>query len=228
MPEGGQRGVVLVTFTDFPATAIEVGGMLEQAGFELRLAPKLGPRTEQELAALLPAVVGAIVSTDPFTAEVLAATPALRVIARTGVGFDTIDLAAATRLGIQVVTTPGLNEQAVADHALGLMLAWLRMIPVLDADVRGGGWSRSGPSLPRQLAGSTVGIVGYGGIGRQVGARLAGFGCDVLVHDPVLPAGGAVTSVPLAELLGRSDIVTVHCPLSPETRGLIGARTIAA
>ncbi len=228
MPIGTTIPVVLVTFTDFPVSHPDVGGVLEAAGLQLRHAPKVGPRSEAELAALLPDVVGAIVSTDPFTDAVLRGAPGLRAIARTGVGFDTIDLVAATELGIQVVTTPGLNEHAVADHALGLMLAWLRMIPRLDADVRAGGWSRSGVNLPRQLAGSTVGIVGYGGIGRQVGARLAGFGCEVLVHDPALPPDSAVVSLPLDELLGRSDIVTAHCPLLPETRGLFGSAAFAA
>lgn len=227
MTEGVHTGGVLVTFTDFDLVHDEVGGALRTAGLDVRHAPKVGPRSEDQLAALLPGVVGAIVSTDPFTERVLRGAPSLRVIARTGVGFDSVDVAAATELGIQVVTTPGLNEEAVADHALGLMLAWLRMIPVLDADVRAGGWSRSGEHLPRQLAGSTVGIVGYGGIGRQVGARLAGFGCEVLVHDPVLASGGPVASVALDELLARADIVTLHCPLLPHTRGLISGRELA-
>jgi phosphoglycerate dehydrogenase-like enzyme len=218
---------VLVTFADFPADHPDVGAALRAAGLELRLAPKLGPRSEAELAALLPDVVAAIVSTDPFTGAVLRGAPALRVIARTGVGFDTIDLDTATGLGIQVVTTPGLNEHAVADHTIGLILAWLRMIPQLDGDVRGGGWNRSGTYLPWQLTGSAVGIVGYGGIGRQVAARLAGFGCDLLVHDPVLASGGPVESTPLDELLARSRIVTLHCPLLPDTRHLINARTLA-
>lgn len=227
MPEGSSGGVVLVTFTDFPADHPEVGGALTAAGLELRLAPKLGPRSEPELAALLPGVVGAIVSTDPFTDAVLRGAADLRVIARTGVGFDTIDVTTATELDIQVITTPGLNEHAVADHALALILGWLRMVPRLDADVRAGGWSRSGPHLPRQLAGSTVGVVGYGGIGRQVAKRLAGFDCEVLVHDPVLASDGPVRSTALDELLARSDIVTLHCPLLPETRGLIGSEALA-
>jgi phosphoglycerate dehydrogenase-like enzyme len=215
-----------VTFTDFPVDHPSAGGALTAAGLELRLAPKLGPRSEAELAALLPGVVGAIVSTDPFTDAVLRGAPDLRVIARTGVGFDTIDVASATELGIQVVTTPGLNERAVADHALALILGWLRMVPRLDADVRAGGWSRSGPHLPRQLAGSTVGVVGYGGIGRQVAKRLAGFDCEVLVHDPLLAGDGPVRSIALDELLARCDVVTLHCPLLPETRGLIGAAAL--
>jgi phosphoglycerate dehydrogenase-like enzyme len=224
---GSHRGVVLVTFTDFDVEHGEVGGALRAAGLEVRHAPKRGPRSEDELAALLDGVVGAIVSTDPFTERVLRGAPVLRIIARTGVGFDTVDVATATELDVQVVTTPGLNEHAVADHALGLMLAWLRLIPLLDADVRAGGWNRSGAHLPRQLAGSTVGIVGFGGIGRQVATRLAGFGCELLVHDPVLASDGPVASVPLDVLLARADIVTLHCPLLPETRKLISRRELA-
>jgi phosphoglycerate dehydrogenase-like enzyme len=218
---------VLVTFPDFDADDPAVGGVITAAGLELRMAPKFGPRSTAELARLLSGVVGAIVSTDPFTADVLRGAPALRVIARTGVGYDTIDMAVATELGIQVVTTPGANENAVADHALGLLLALLRRIPELDTDARAGGWSRTGAHLPRQLAGCTVGVVGYGGIGRQVAKRLAGFGVELLVHDPVLGDDGPVASTPFDELLARSDVVTLHCPLLPETRGLIDVRALS-
>ena len=218
---------MLVTFPDFDAADPAAGGVVTRAGLELRLAPKYGPRSPTQLAGLLDGVVGAIVSTDPFTADVLRGAPALRVIARTGVGHDTIDMAVATELGIQVVTTPGANENAVADHALGLLLALLRRIPELDADARTGGWSRTGEHLPRQLAGCTVGVVGFGGIGRQVARRLAGFDVELLIHDPLLPADATVVSTPLDELLGRSDVVTLHCPLLPDTRGLIGARALS-
>ena len=87
---------------------------------------------------------------------------------------------------MQIATTPGGNEQAVADHTLALMLALLRRIPELDATLRSGGWNRTGPYMPRQLAGSTVGLVGYGAIGRRVAERLAGFDVDLLIHDPAL------------------------------------------
>lgn len=227
MPSGQTASTVLVSFPDFAADDPDVGGVIRRAGLELRMAPKFGPRSTTELAALLEGVVGAIVSTDPFTADVLRDAPDLRVIARTGVGYDTVDVPVATQLGIQVVTTPGANEHAVADHALALVLSLLRRIPELDADARAGGWSRTGASLPRQLAGSTVGIVGFGGIGRQVAARLAGFGVELLVHDPFLAPGGPIVSTPFDELLVRSDVVTLHCPLLPSTRGLIDARALS-
>ena len=139
--------------------------------------------------------MGAIVSTDPFTADALETAIDLRVIARVGVGVDSIDLDAASAAGVQVATTPGANEHAVADHAVGLMLAVLRRIPQLDRDVRAGGWHRTGPFTPRQLTGATVGLVGYGHIGRRVAARLRGFDVQLLVHDPALPAGGPETSI---------------------------------
>ena len=218
--------IVLVTWPDYDVDHPALGGALTAAGLELRLAPKLGARTPDELADLLGGAVGAIVSTDPFTADVLRAAVDLRVIARVGVGVDSIDLDAASERGVQVATTPGANEQAVADHAVGLMLAVLRRIPELDQDVRDGGWHRTGPFTPRQLTGATVGLVGYGHIGRRVASRLRGFDVELLVHDPALPAGGPETSIALDDLLGRSDVVSLHCPLIASTRHLIDARAL--
>jgi phosphoglycerate dehydrogenase-like enzyme len=218
--------IVLVTWPDYDVTDAALGGALAAAGLELRLAPKVGARSPDELAGLLAGAMGAIVSTDPFTADVLRAAVDLRVIARVGVGTDSIDLDAASERGVQVATTPGANEHAVADHAVGLILALLRRIPLLDRDVRAGGWHRTGIHTPRQLAGSTVGLVGYGHIGRRVAARLRGFDVALLIHDPALPAGGPETSVSLDDLLRRSDIVSLHCPLSASTRHLIDARAL--
>ena len=218
--------IVLVTWPDYDVTDPAVGGALTAAGLELRLAPKLGARTPDELAGLLPGAMGAIVSTDPFTADVLRAAADLRVIARVGVGVDSIDLDAASERGVQVATTPGANEHAVADHAVGLMMALLRRIPQLDRHVRTGGWHRTGVHTPRQLTGATVGLVGYGHIGRRVAARLRGFDVELLIHDPALAAGGPDTSIALDELLRRSDVVSLHCPLTASTRHLIDAHAL--
>jgi phosphoglycerate dehydrogenase-like enzyme len=213
---------VLVTWPDYDMDDPRLGRALLDAGLEVRLEPKRGARTPEQLAALLDGVVGAIVSTDPFTADVLDRAPALRVISRVGVGYDSIDVEAASARGVQIATTPGGNEQVVADHTVGLMLALLRRIPELERDLRGGGWNRTGRYLPRQLSGATVGLVGCGAIGRLVSARLAGFGVELLIHDPVL--GG--DSTPLDELLARSTVVSLHCPLLPSTRHLINADTL--
>lgn len=219
---GGARRV-LVTFPDYDLSHPQLGGALRAAGFDVRLEPKFGQRSPQELSAMLPGVVGAIVSTDPFTAEVLAEAPELRVIARVGVGFDSIDIAAASACGVYVATAPGGNERVVADHTVGLMLALLRRIPELDRDMRNGGWNRTGRYLPRELSGLTVGLVGYGTIGRFIAERLRGFDVELLVHDPAL----GDDSTPLESLLGASHVVSLHCPLLPSTHHLIDAVALA-
>jgi len=213
---------VLVTWPDYDLDHRDLGGALVRCGLSVRLHPKRGHRSPEELVRLLDGVVGAIVSTDPFTAGVIEEAIDLRVIARVGVGYDSIDVASASAHGIQIATTPGGNEHVVADHTIGLMLAILRRLPELERDLRRGGWNRTGPFAPRQLTGCFVGLVGYGEIGRRVAARLHGFDVELLIHDPALGAD----SVPLDELLQRSDVVSLHCPLLPSTRHLIDARSL--
>lgn len=212
---------MLVTFPDYDTESPRHGGALTAAGFAMRVAPKRGMRSTDELLALCSDVAGAIVSTDPFTADVMRASPGLRVIARVGVGIDSIDATAATELGIAITTTPGANESTVADHAVAMMLALLRRIPENDAGVRRGEWNRTGPHTPLLLTGLTVGLIGYGHIGRLVGRRLEGFDVELLVADPALAQSETPRSVELAELLARSDVVSLHCPLIPSTRHLI-------
>src|SRR6185295_17053881 len=127
----------------------------------------------------------------------------LRVIARVGVGIDSIDAAAATELGVAITTTLGANDETVADHAIAMMLGLLRRIPENDAGVRRGEWNRTGPHTPRLLTGCTVGLVGYGHIGRLVARRLAGFDVELLVCDPALGESDSPRSVELAELLAH-------------------------
>jgi phosphoglycerate dehydrogenase-like enzyme len=203
-----------------------MGLALTREGLALRLAPKLGARSALEVRALVQHAVGAIVSTDPFDAAVLANSPALRVIARVGVGLDSIDVDAATAHGIAVTVTPGVNEATVADHTIALMLAALRRICEQDAAVRRGEWNRTGEHAAWLLSGGTVGLVGFGHIGRIVAERLRGFDVRVLVNDPVEARDAAVEAVPLDVLLAASDVVSLHVPLLPTTRGLIGAREL--
>ncbi len=147
-----------------------------------------------------------IASTDAFGADVFRACPQLRLVARVGVGYDAIDVAAATAAGVAVTTTPGTNASSVADHALALMLAVLRRVAEHDAAIRAGGWPRGPADLPGELTGRTVGLVGYGRIGRLVGAaRCTGFDAEVLAFDPALRRrrrGGAGQRS--RDLLGRS------------------------
>ena len=228
MTIGGARGVT-ITWPGYPLDAASLGGALRDVGLEPRLAPKLGARTPHELSGLLEGAVGAIVSTDPFDASVLGAAPDLRVISRVGVGTDSIDLDAATDHGVVVTVTPGANEATVADHTLALMLALVRRVCEQDAAVRRGEWNRTGPHVPGALHGSTVGLVGYGRIGRLVARRLRGFDVRVLAADPsVAAAEPGVELVPLDALLAASHIVSLHVPLDATTAGLVGADAVEA
>ena len=213
--------IVLVTFPDYDTESPDIGGALTAAGCEMRIAAKRGARSAAELLALCSDASGAIVSTDPFTADVLRDSPNLQVIARVGVGTDSIDVEAATRLGVAITITPGANETTVADHTLALMLAVVRRIPANDTSVRRGEWNRTGPHAPGLLTGCTVGLVGYGRIGRRVAQRLAGFDVELIVADPLLDGSQSPRAVELGELLEQADIVSVHTPLLPSTRHLI-------
>jgi len=149
-----------------------------------------------------------------------AAFPALRLIANFSVGYDRIDVAGARERGIAVTNTPGVLDAAVADLTFGLIIAARRRIVEGDAHVRSGAWESgwaAGPFLGREVTGATLGIVGYGRIGRAVARRAQGFEMRVL-HT---------RETPLEQLLAESDVVTVHVPLSPETTGLISRGRLA-
>jgi phosphoglycerate dehydrogenase-like enzyme len=220
-------GAILITWPDYERDGADTGRRLTAAGHALRFAPKRAQRSPEEMIGLLDGVAGAIVSTDPFDADVLHRARGLRVIARVGVGTDSIDVAAAARRGIAVCTTPGVNAASTADHAVALMLAALRRVPEHDRAVRGGAWPRTGAATPWELSGTTVGLVGYGAIGRLVHRRLSGFSVRVLVCDPRAAAGPGAEAVELDALLRASDVVSLHLPLVPGTRGLIDRDRLA-
>jgi phosphoglycerate dehydrogenase-like enzyme len=220
-------GDVLVTWIGFDPDEPRTGARLRGAGLQLRLAPKLGARTSAQVAELAAGAVAAIVSTDPFDRRVFAAAPQLRVVARVGVGTDSIDLAAATEAGVVVTTTPGANRETAADHAMAMILAAVRRIVEHDASTRRGEWRRAGDLTPWDLHGTTVGLIGYGEIGRAVAQRLHGFGVELLVSDPALRPGHGVVLIASDELLRRADVVSLHLPLMEATRGIIGARELA-
>lgn len=224
VPDGSaSRRRVLITWPDYPMEDPTAGVRLTRAGIESRLAPKRGPRSEAELVSLATGCVAVIASTDPFSAEVLAALPELRLIARVGVGTDSIDLAAATRQGVLVTAARGTNESTVADHTLALILGALRRIIPNDRSVRSGAWVRTGHLIGTDLHGKTVGLVGFGVIGREVAKRLAGFDVTILAFDPAVSSDSAVEVVGFDELLERSDVVSIHVPLSASSEHLIGA-----
>ena len=213
---------VLVTWMDYDPDGPRTGARLRDAGLRVDCEPKLGARSATEVRRLAAGAVAAIVSTDPFDRSVFAATPDLRVISRVGVGTDSIDLDAATAAGVAVLITPGGNRETVADHAMALILAALRRVVEHDASVRRGEWRRGGELMARDLHGSTVGLVGHGQIGRAVARRLGGFGVEILVCDPAASDG-----IDLDELLRRSDVVSLHLPLTSATRRIIGERELA-
>jgi len=181
----------------------------------------------EELAAKVAAVRpdALLVRVGKITRAVLQASPNLRVVAKHGIGVDNIDIRAATELKIPVLISASANYESVAEHALGLMLALARDIPYLDGRVRGGYWDKT-TYLGRELFGKTLGLIGFGRIGRRLRELVAPFRMKVIVYDPFLWKRGFpadVTGVETLEpLLSASDIVSIHCPLTAETRGLIG------
>ncbi len=161
----------------------------------------------------------------PISAEVMAKMPRCRIIARYGIGVDTIDLEAATRAGIIVTNNPTYCIEEVAEHAMALMLAAARKVAFYDRMVRGGRWEVP-PGKPMfRLAGSTIGLVGFGNIARQVAVRAAAFGMRVLYADPFVKQGQfdiPGTKVELEALLAQADFVSLHPPLTPQTRKMMG------
>jgi D-3-phosphoglycerate dehydrogenase len=218
---------ILIT-TIFLHSGGAVDQRLRAEGWETTFKPLLGPRTEDELIDLLRGIDGGIFSGDPFTARVLEASPQLKVISRTGVGYDAIDVTAATERGIIVSNTPGVNRHAVAEWTFALMLACARRIKENLAEVRGGGWTRH---EGMDLAGKTLGIVGLGTIGKEVAQRAGAFemrilACDV-VRDTQFAEANRVAFVSLEELLRESDFVSLHTFLNDKTRHLINAERIS-
>jgi glyoxylate reductase len=216
------------------------GGALDRlaAEHEVEVWPEQMPPGRDELLARAPELDGLLsLLTDPVDAELIEAAPRLRAISNYAVGVDNVDLEAAAARGIPVGNTPDVLTDTTADLAVALMLGISRHLVEGDAYVRRGEWRtwETGLLLGHDLHGSTVGIVGFGRIGQAVGRRLEGFGCEILHTSSAVREGagsartGAMPNrgVPLEELLDRSDFVTLHSPLTAETRGLIGDEALA-
>ena len=165
------------------------------------------------------------------TADVIRACPDLRVVARAGTGLDNIDVAVAKERGITVLNTPAANAVTVAELTLGLMLAFERHIVGASSDLRGGRWEKTKYAAGREIAGKTLGLVGFGRIGREVASRAQAFEMNVVAYDPLITiwpsAFGRVRhAVALDELLPAADYVSLHIPLTSDTRNLIGAHEL--
>lgn len=187
--------------------------------------------SKEELLAEVPEYDGLIVrSGTQVDADVLAAATKLKVVGRAGIGVDNIDLQAATQQGVLVMNTPRANSVATAEMTMALMLTVCRNVVAAHKSLESGAWRRS-PFIGAELMGKTLGVIGLGYIGRLVTRRAQAFAMKVVAHDPHIPevvgAEMNVSLLPLEEMLGRADIVTLHATVTPGSRHIINARTIA-
>ena len=208
------------------AKAEHIQRRFKDAGWEVRLGEFGRGTTEDELIAALRGVEGVISRGEPYTRRVLEAADRLRVISRTGVGYDSIDMESATARGIVVCTSVGSNDRTVADYAVMLMLALARRLIENHTNLKGHGRFERLVSL--DFYGKTVGVIGVGTIGKHVARRVRACDCAVLGSAIVRDTGFATLSgmryVPLDTLLRESDFVTLHVPLDSSTRHMIGER----
>jgi D-3-phosphoglycerate dehydrogenase len=221
------RGVrVLVTDADYGDSDIETE-VLAAAGHELRTAQC---RTAEDVIAAAQDADALLVQYAPVTAEVLAALPRLRLVSRYGVGVDVVDTDAARERGVWVCNVPDYGTTEVALHAVAMLLALLRNLAGHDREVRAGRWDhRLGGRLPRPGS-LTLGVVGLGRIGRMTLERAAPWFGSCVGYDPHLPDDAwpaGAERLGLEELFARSDVVTLHLPLTRETRGLVDADLLA-
>jgi len=219
---------VLITsrsFGEFVPTGLDI---LSKAGLtSYRPSPQERPVTEQRLLRLVdehdPRAI--IVGSDPITSAVLASAERLQLVMKHGVGVDNVDIAAATAHGIAVANAPDTNTETVADLTIGMIILLLRGIVQSVASARSGDWKRV---VGHEIGSQTIGVIGTGRIGAAVIRRLVPFGPEILGYDSApndeLARSYGVTYVSLEELLRRSDVMTLHAPLLPQTRHMIGAR----
>lgn len=215
---------ILVTCPPFNKFS-DAAELLVQAGCEIVKSPYPHPVKENQLVRIIGEMDAAIVGMDEVTAKVIKAANKLKVIARYGVGIDTVDVETATKQGIIVTNAVGANENAVADLVFGLILCLARKICRADASVRQRRWeSIAGIEIWQK----TLGVIGTGKIGRRVIKRAQGFDMNILAYDISPDPGFAekfgVQYVSLEDLLRKSDFITIHVPLTPETTGLIGEK----
>lgn len=221
---GGSFPFVLICGLDH-ADVAEEEAVFREAG--VRFGRVAAP-TEDDLVRQCGGADALLVQYARVSRRVVQGLPRLRLVVRYGVGVDGVDVAAATERGIPVANVPDYGTDEVANHAVALLLALVRKITRLDRQTRAGGWSVFEVQPIHRLVGQTVGIVGCGRIGSRVARKLGGFDVRLLAHDPYIsefPPG--VTPAGLERLLAESDHVTLHCPLTAETRHLIDAGALA-
>lgn len=219
---------VLVTPTSYGRSDPRLRAELEAAVGEVIYNTLGRPLTSEELRALLPGCDGYIAGLDVIDRAALEAADRLKVIARYGVGIDNIDLAAAAEKSIVVTNTPLANASSVAELTIALMLALARSLPTLVAQTKAGQWPRT---IGLTLEGKTVGLIGLGAIGKQVARRLRCFGCRIVAYDPAadtaFAAAHGVELSSLDEVLRQADFLSLHVPLTSETRGMVNTQFLA-
>ncbi|MFC1976806.1 phosphoglycerate dehydrogenase [Chloroflexota bacterium] len=218
---------VLSTSPTFGYYVSEPGEYLKNHGCELELVPQGKKMSEAELIESAKGCDAMIVGVESITESVIRASDRLKIIAKHGAGVDNIDVKAASSQGIVVINAPGANSDAVADVTIGLFLSLARGIPFADRSVKEGEWPRI---VGVQFNGKVLGIIGLGEIGKKVAKRASGFDMKVLAYDIVKDEAFAqelgITYLSMDELLAEADFLSIHIPLTPSTRGLIGEREL--
>lgn len=218
---------VLITSPTFGIFVKEPLKLLEEEGCELTRLPPEEKATEELIAHHAREAHAVIVGVEPIGERVFDAARKLKVVSKHGVGVDNVNLEEATRRRVVVANAPGTNNEAVADFTFALMLSISRRIPYLDRTTKHGEWKRV---VGSELWAKCLGVVGLGAIGRRVARRAKGFEMKVVAHDIVEDRDYAsregIQYLPLEELLGEADYVSLHLPLTEATRGLIGEREL--
>lgn len=221
---------VLIVPREVAKFADKFRGCLDATGFEVSFLPPGDANlpTEAELIAALAGVEATVAGSEVYSPRVFAAHPQLRAVCRVGVGYDAVDLVAATKAGAAVTIAPGTNQGSVAEHAFALMLGFTRHIPARHAALVSGGWNRL-MSVP--LRGQTIGLAGLGRIGKAVATRAAAFEMKVIAYDPIpdraFCEANGISLVSFDRLLAESDFLSLHLPLTAATRHVINANAIA-
>lgn len=202
------------------------------ADYDVLWKPDLWGRRDELLSQVADSRAIIVRNATQVDTELLASAPNLKVVARMGVGLDNIDLEACKARGIEVCPSIGANAASVAEYVIATAFILLRGPAYRSsADVVGGAWDRPKFTGGRELGGKVIGVVGFGSIGQVVAAKASALGMEVIAYDAVMPSNApawiGVKRVELAELIGRSDVITLHCPLLPETRNLLGAKEFA-
>jgi D-3-phosphoglycerate dehydrogenase len=216
---------VLITTSSFSLGNFAQAKSLHDAGISLEMNPHGRRLSEDEVAELVATdVIAILAGLEPLTDRVLSNAKSLRVIARCGTGLDSVDLLAASRLGIDVFNTPDAPTQAVAELTIAHMLNSLRHISTTDSNMRSGKWT---PTMGSLLATKTVGLIGVGRIGSAVAKLAQAFGARVIGFDPVVNSHNSVELLSLDEVLNQSDIVSLHVPINDQTHHIVNASAIS-